>query len=346
MKDAITPINLVSDLFDNKNLGEFLDDHVLCKELDSHRKKELQYYIEAILSNNMAVSRTVRNGSIDISTEAVKIDALCKESWGKLSDEQREQVRNLKKVAIFDLDSLISKDTSEIKFLIKRNIVEAIIMAYSFAGSEEFTAKSVQSFIETIYTTLNDGILKKESGDNMNWIYRSHSGGKHPYLHENDVLEGVRGFYRNYSELLGSSANSQNPSEIAAWVEYKVNLTGHYFADGCGKMASIISSIILMKHSHKIPVFKDTRDYFSQGVPLNIVEERSLEKDKETKEFNSWLTAYRHKFPDLAALQDNLGIEGKGGNGDGGVGIHQSFAAKVLAEREEENSIKGGAVGK
>ena len=60
-----------------------------------------------------------------------------------------------------------------------------------------------------------------------------------------------------------------DPVETAAWIEYRVNLTDHFFADGCGKISSALAAYVGMRTGVELPTFSERSEIF-QHAPKEL----------------------------------------------------------------------------
>src|ERR1700761_7346282 len=85
----------------------------------------------------------------------------------------------------------------------------------------------LRSFVEHIASEINAGVTKQ--------LIRTADSAKHPYTKVAELPAAMDSFYRElYTRL---TTPGENPINLAAWVEYRINLTDHFFADGCGKIS-------------------------------------------------------------------------------------------------------------
>ena len=122
----------------------------------------------------------------------------------------------------------------------------AIDMAYEAKDHHFESPAELRKFVETVAMTVNGGIVK----DGM-LIRSGEDSDKYPYTRISDLPNAMDSFY---GQLLARIDNPDaDPVETAAFVEYGIDLTGHFFSDGCGKTAKAISSFVLMRQNHKLP---------------------------------------------------------------------------------------------
>ena len=74
---------------------------------------------------------------------------------------------------------------------------------------------------------------------------------KYPYTKTADLQKEMAQFYDEFYQRLKNP--KQDPVELAAWLEYRVNFTDHIFADGCGKSSQALSNFIFMRNNLPLP---------------------------------------------------------------------------------------------
>lgn len=164
-----------------------------------------------------------------------------------------------------------------------KRAIEAVfnVRDYKFENATE-----LRSFVEWIAETVNGGILK----DGV--LLRSGADSdKYPYTKIADLPVAMDKFY---SELLTRMNDPvADPVETAAFVEYGIDLTGHFFADGCEETSKVISSFVLMRANHELPDYTrgEDKDYeqirkeYYGHAPKQIQGIDPVEDAKAFKEF-------------------------------------------------------------
>lgn len=72
-------------------------------------------------------------------------------------------------------------------------------------------------------------------------------------------------FYEEFFDRL--SDPSEDPVRLAAWVEYRIDLTDHFFADGCGKISKAVSAWVLMRAGQQLPTYPEHRSEIFAHAP-------------------------------------------------------------------------------
>jgi hypothetical protein len=283
------------------------------------RKSLLSEYQQVAIKNLQIISRTARDGSIDVSSAGITIPESCKDVFSlhsqfyipSLCEEEfskfnltSSQISDLQisneKIAVLDVLALINMPRNAIRKKVIHNFT--ISIEYAFNRSL-FTPlfkhySEVKEFIATIAMQLGDGIVL--SGK---WL-RCHDSDTFPvYTLAKDLHEAFEEFCQQFYEKLNAlqridstASKYESAVDIAAWVEYRVNLTDHFIADGCGKTAAVISSFIYMVASIKseyMPLINRS-GYFNKNVLPKI--RRGTDSAGEKAEFHRWLCHYRKEF--------------------------------------------------
>jgi hypothetical protein len=100
-------------------------------------------------------------------------------------------------------------------------------------------------------------------------------------------------FYREfYTRLI---TPGEDPVSLAAWAEYRINLTDHFFADGCGKISKAVSGWVLMRYGQDLPTFKGSipKDRYPTEV-------RGGSDAVDAKQLGNWEEFYRGMFEGAA----------------------------------------------
>lgn len=212
-----------------------------------------EVYLEQATRNLMRTSRTAK-GEVDTSASTTKADQM-----KKLGGDEAAQIA-------------------------RRNFQEAIGYAYKHR-TDQLNASSARQFVEQVATQINGGILK----DGV-LIRQGADSDKYPYTKIADLEPAMTKFYAELANRLDNP--DEDPIELAAWVEYNIDLTHHFFADGCGKTAKVISSYVLMRSGLPLPTYTSREDYF-EHAPTEIV---GRDPEADDDQYQAWLAYYRTLF--------------------------------------------------
>ncbi|MBQ7040624.1 hypothetical protein IJN73_00965, partial [Candidatus Saccharibacteria bacterium] len=223
----------------------------------------LSNYLKTANRNLMSMSRTA-HGTIDTSASTTKAEAMNVTS---------------------------GEDAAS---LAKNGFNRAIETAYDARKTEFANPNELRSFVENIATTVNGGILK----DGV-LIRSGEDSDKYPYVRIANLPEAMIRFYQEFYAKLQNP--NTDPVELAAFVEYNIDLSGHFFADGCGKTAKVVSSFVLMRANHKLPNYsrgensdyKITRAEYYTHAPKQI---QGIDPTADQAAYEDFVNYYRTLF--------------------------------------------------
>ncbi len=261
-----------------------------------------RYYVEATLLNCMVTSRTVQNGSIDLSVAGIS-DSLCLETWRGLSSSQRTSIKNSPKVQGLNLDNIVSMSQDDIKSMVQSNIVRATVKCLSW--EKENDKQALKELVMNVAITLAEGVIKIDPSADINTkhknLLRTHDTVKFPYTTSSELAEAFDDFcnelHQKITDIHAAKKNTKKQKlakETAAWVEYRVNLTDHFYSDGCGKVAAVLSTFVCSLGGVNVPVFMDRKDYFT-----NTPNRPRIIKGEKAR-LDLWTSNYLKHFPDLS----------------------------------------------
>jgi len=235
--------------------------------LDAHAKEINQippsedYYQQAALRNLEATSRTAK-GTVDTSASK---DKAAKMAEGLTAEKAAD--------------------------LAKKNFSEAVKTLFENKGTDFESPADLKTFIENIAKTINGGILKEgqllRTGADSD-KYKS-------YTKTADVSKAFEQFAQELHQRMNDP--KEDPKKLAAWAEYRIDLTDHFFADGCGKTAKAISSFILMRAEQRLPNYTTREEYYSNAPKEPRDLEGRADDDKQLQKFTEY---YGKLVPDKA----------------------------------------------
>lgn len=206
----------------------------LSEALDAHSKLTVEphdgaFYMRVAMQNLSKTSRTAQ-GVVDTSASMDKAAKMA----GDLTDAQ----------------AAIRAKTNYEKVM--RGLFEEKNKVFN-------SPEDVRVFVESVGKDINQGIVKEgillRSGEDSK---------KYPYTKVADLPLALEQFYQEFYDRINDP--NQDPIELAAWVEYRVNLTDHIFADGCGKSSLALSSFILMRNNLPLPQYQSKKDTVSHSA--------------------------------------------------------------------------------
>lgn len=144
-------------------------------------------------------------------------------------------------------------------------------------------ASELRNFVEGIAKEVNQGIIKEGI------LIRTHDVDKYPYTRVENLGEAMSQFYAEFFDRL---QRGDDPQELAAWAEYRIDLTDHFFADGCGKTATAVEAWVLMRSKQQLPKYR-TRDEYYAHAPTVV---RGTGADTDREQYERWTTYYKSLF--------------------------------------------------
>lgn len=216
-------------------------------------------YVDQALRNLDTTSRTAR-GVVDTSASATKKDIMQIGSGAEAADMAR------------------------------RNVSDTMHQLYRERLQQFESPTELRSYIEDIARSINRGITAEDV------VYRSGADAvnKYGYTRIADLDEAMDDFSTQLFDKL--TDDTQDPLETAGWIEYRVDMTDHFFADGCGKIAKAISAWSLMRHAMPLPTYR-SREELYQHAPKAI---RGEDATVDQQGYDNWMTYYRSLFNEEA----------------------------------------------
>lgn len=191
-------------------------------------------------------------------------------------------------------ESIEVDENANIADLATSGFDRAIDIAYEAKEHHFESAAELRKFVETIAMTVNGGIVK----DGM-LIRSGEDSDKYPYTRIADLPATMDNFYGQLLERINDP--NADPVETAAFAEYGIDLTGHFFSDGCGKTAKAISSFVLMRQNHKLPdyargqdrSYKENRAEYYAHAPKQI---QGIDQNEDIRAYHDFVDYYRTLF--------------------------------------------------
>lgn len=249
-------------LSNGKTLQYTLDEH-------SHKSYNIRYsrqeYLDCLLRNIEKTSRTF-SGELNVS-----------------ASKDKSRLVNL----FMPKDDLA--DTT------RNNVTQAFDFAYENKNLLLLSPQVLRDFIDQIAKIVNRGIVNDE-----NLILRSGSNShKYFYIDTRYVEKFYQSFVNQFFEKLSDPAIT--PVDLAAWVEWNIDFCGHIFVDGCGRIAKIVSTWLLMRSNSDLPDYSIGQDGFetvreSYRRRFALRSRVRLQIPVDTKNSRSFLAYYRRLF--------------------------------------------------
>ncbi|HPH64487.1 MAG TPA: zeta toxin family protein [Kofleriaceae bacterium] len=216
-------------------------------------------YIQSAMANLRNTSRTAK-GTVDLSASPDKAGSMAEGLTGQGAAD-----------------------------LASRNVEQATGKLYDLRNQPIENPVALRRFVESIAGEINTGIVKDGA------LLRSHDSEKYPYTRVVELESAMVDFYSEFYRRLKDPG--QDPIKLAAWVEYRIDLTDHFFSDGCGKIAKAISGWTLMRNSHQLPAFSADRSAIFKHAPTS---RRGQNADLDASQLQVWEKFYRGMFDNAA----------------------------------------------
>jgi len=262
---------------------------------DTSEKKNA--YLTAFLKNIADTSRTY-SGNLDTSASPDK--------KGKLNTE------------------LSSEQVSDIA---KENLQDAFEFVYGNKDLMIYDVAILKQFISEVAWRSNKGLIR----DKASLFRTGDNSRKYNYVDTANVLEFYDVFTR---ELFSRIQNIDiDPFETAAWIEWNIDFSGHIFSDGCGRIAKLISSWILMRRDLNLPDYTKGAFGFatvreSYRKQFAIREEVTYKVPTSDANYRKFLRYYRSLFQETKKYEQILAAGGLIYNTAGQFLITQSTKGK------------------
>jgi CRP-like cAMP-binding protein len=173
---------------------------------------------------------------------------------------------------------------AETAVIAQRNLQQAMEKLYDERDRNFASPDDVKAWVVEISCILGKDILKDEAL-NEEGILRTDDGPK--YAPANQLRQLFGGFCAELFERLQKGV--KDPVELAAWIEFKVNVTDHYLKDGCGKLSKALAMWALLRGKYGIPKYPDNKKYFNG--------QQYVTADQEPAELAKWIEHYRTFAP-------------------------------------------------
>ena len=215
---------------------------------------KLNDYREQFRRNMIVMSRTA-NGKLDLSASATKADSM---AAGSTNDAQRLALKNTDRAITFLFDNR------------RRNF-----------GS----VKELEELVLETARITNRGIVKEGR------LFRNgEDSTKFNYARIRDIPDMWDWFILIFYRLL--ETQYFEAAEIAAFAEYAVNIMGHFFSDGCGKISMLVSTYVFMRYDLQCPEYTSRDEYYRVAEREKIPTVSDLRKLPADPEFGRFVSYY------------------------------------------------------
>ena len=219
----------------------------------------LNDYREQFRRNMMVMSRTA-NGKLDLSASATKVDSM---AVGSAADAQDKAFENTERALVFLFDNRKRKFKS---------------------------VKELEDLMLETARITNKGVVKEDC------LFRNGEDSiKYNYARIKDLPVLWDWFMKVLYWML--SSQSFEVEEIAAFCEYGINIVGHFFSDGCGKISMLISTYVFMRFDLPCPVYTSRDEYYSVASRKKIPTTGDLRELPADPEFWNFVYYYMRLCP-------------------------------------------------
>ncbi len=223
---------------------------------DDGRLAEIEErYVGEALANLQATSRTAK-GVVDTSASPEKAGKIAE----GLTGEQAAQTAtaNVEKVArqLYQRRDQLPADTAD-----------------------------AQEFIDQVAADVNAGILKEGA------LMRTDDSDKYAYTR----VENLNQAHAQFAEELVQRLNDPqaDPVETAAWIEWRTNLTDHFWADGVGKTSKLLAALPLMRAGLPLPSYGPNTKAFYAFAPKQPIVPDATGQAYLGPEYQAFVEHYR-----------------------------------------------------
>ena len=154
-----------------------------------------------------------------------------------------------------DKPRLVVAEGERLAVRARRNFIRATKLALQMAGEPlPVTHRAFEARILRVARTVRSGLIPDEW---RTWETQFHQTSP----------QGVRPAFRRYCAKLHMALNSGvAPATVASWSERQCDAVDHFFADGCGRTAKIISVAILAHSGKRLPRYPEGAKYYREIV--------------------------------------------------------------------------------
>ena len=137
-----------------------------------------------------------------------------------------------------------------------RNFEQTIKSLY-LRRDQDLSPRDAGMLADKVNVAINTGITKPGT------LMRTDDSPKYPYTKAAELPVAKRQFAEELSQRLNDP--KADPVETAAWIEWRANLTDHFWADGCGKASKALAALPLMRAGLPLPHYPDNKEFFKHA---------------------------------------------------------------------------------
>ena len=228
----------------------------------------LNDYRDQFKRNMMVMSRTA-NGKLDLSASATKTDSMAAGS--------ADAAKNL---------ALDNTDLA-IRYLFENR-------RQNFKSAEELEKLVLETAEITNKGIVKEGRLFRSGEDSTKFNYAR--------------IKDIPAMWEWFIDILYWLLTSQcfEVEEVAAFCEYVINITAHFFSDGCGKISMLISTYVFMRFDLQCPEYTSREEYYKNAVRDTIPTVSDLHKLMSDPGFWNFVSYYLFLCPSRETSFNNV----------------------------------------
>lgn len=224
---------------------------------------ERESYVDQALENLKKTSRTAQ-GIVDTSASPEKAGQMLVESGERAAELATKNYED----AFGYIESIVAPDD-------KRGL----------AFKEPF---DVRSIVDKIASKVNKGIVKSPH------LKREHDSEKFSYTRAANLDAAYDQFVSEMHRRL--SDQNADPIETAAWIEWRANITDHFWTDGVGKISKALAAIPLIRAGLPLPKYRDNKEMYALAPKEPIEAKGKTGQAYLGREWLDFLRYYRSLF--------------------------------------------------
>ncbi len=186
-------------------------------------------------------------------------------------------------------DTSVSKDKEkldlegeELANQVKENISGLARYIWENKLKQFKTVDDIRKLVNDIADLANNKLSEKRAPN----AFRSHEVPYGRKVHPDEVEKEMETFYSNLLEKINEAdRGGLDPKNLAKWIELELNKNIHPYADGCGKIATGISTFFLARYNNSLPHYDSRDDYYgamNEGEEVfNEYYQQIFNKEKE-----------------------------------------------------------------
>ncbi|MGH7174835.1 MAG: hypothetical protein ACREGR_00555, partial [Minisyncoccia bacterium] len=87
---------------------------------------------------------------------------------------------------------------------------------------------------------------------------------KFPYTKVGEGGSGMEMARKQFAQEFFEKLDKEEPTKLAAWVEYRLDLTDHVYTDGVGKTTRLLGGWVLMRAGKQMPNYPTGKGLYTE----------------------------------------------------------------------------------